>query len=223
MNNKEEHQYQYSPEEIDQAWDFHQEIVTSGHVPLDDVARDASVSALSGILTYFLFWPAIGGLWIANMLAKTPFRYFMWFGLPENSGGAMILIVLFINIVYALCALYGFICFVNGTLFSKEEEYKQLFKEHAAKMEEALDQQEKSYASEIEDLKSQLEAEKNVVGLYEVDKEHLTARLAQNETEYNKKIAVLKDEFDREKRLWKLEKREMELALRTKNFSDEIH
>ena len=217
---KEEQVHQYSPEEIDEAWDFHQAIVASGQVPLDDLARDATVSALSGFLTYFLFWPSIGGLWIANMLAKTPFRYFMWFGLPENSGGAMILIVLFINILYALCALYGFICWVNGTLFSKEDEYKKLFKEHAAKMEIALDQQEKSYASEIEDLKNQLETEKNTAGLYETAKDNLTALIEQKEKEYNRQISALKDEFDREKRLWQLEKRELELELRKKECNN---
>ena len=217
-NTNEEPTYKYSQEEIDQAWDFHQAIVASGDVPLDTVARDVGVSAVSGVLTYFLFWPAIGGLWIANMIAKTPFRHLMWFGLPETSGGAMILIVLFINILYALCALYGFICFVNETLFSKEEEYKQLFKEHAAKMEEALDQQEKSYVSEIDELKTQLETEQTTSNLREMEKENLTSLIEQNKKEYDTQLSRLKEEFERERRIWSLEKRELELELKSKKY-----
>lgn len=206
----------YSDAEIDEAWNLHQHIVATKDVPLPRSIKDIGTPVVSGIMTYYLFWPSIGGLWIINMLADTPFRKLMWFGMPESAGGFMILFVLFVNIVYALCALYGLICLVTGEAFSKEDEYKQAFKEHAEKMEIALDQQEEYYKEQIEDLQVKVSSESASNSLLKVEQENLNKLFDQQDKEYKNKINLMKEDFAREKRLWALEKKELQLSLKSK-------
>ncbi len=226
----EEEPYYYTDEELEEIRDWileREEFKETGKIPNLTNWRLRFGTALSAglVAEFFCFLPGMG-IWLyGNMLSVGVFKQMSMANpiiaqLPNtgNTEGFMLLLLSIAIVFFAIIGLAS--CVVWFSYMFRDDYYDvgKWYENEIEKSEEmceaALQEAEKPLKEEIASLQEKLRKSENERDYYQAEKESNNDVLKQEKEEVEKALSQLQEEYSREKRIWNLEKRELELELK---------
>ena len=172
---------------------------------------------------WWCFWP-VCAVWVLSATWYNPL--FGAFGIGRlNEGGPMLAIVSLIICFFAVIGLFSIVAWLMFLGSDKEERdwYKQEIEKSEKMCEAALQEAEKPLKEEINVLYNQLGDSEVKYEKLKVEHTKLKSLYDETEQEVKKKLSVLQEEYKREKRLWALEKKELQYQIKLKQgLVDEV-
>ncbi len=226
----EEEPYYYSEEELEEIRDWileREEFKDKGKIPnlINWRLRFGTAISAGLVAEFFCFLPGMA-IWLyGNMLSVGIFKQ-MSMANPvlvhvSDTGSTEGIMLLLVSIAIVFFAIIGILsCGIWFSYMFRDDYYDvgKWYENEIEKSEEmceaALQEAEKPLKEEIAALQEKLRKSENERTYYQVEKESRDNVLKQEKEEVEKSFSQLKEEYSREKRIWNLEKRELELELK---------